>query len=166
MLAVSSLHPDEWDRLRAIRLRALESNPEAFGGSADSEPQWTSSQWREQLLRATFLVVTSDDEDMAMMSLENLDGDFGATCWIGGCWTDPAARGRGCLSTMLSYVDHHAVDGGWTRQGLGVWVHNEVAIAAYNNLGFVVHGEPVPSTSHPGWFYQRMLRDAPTRTPK
>jgi RimJ/RimL family protein N-acetyltransferase len=64
---------------------------------------------------------------------------------------------------MFALVDHHAYERGWTRHGLGVWVHNTVAIAAYEKLGFAVEGDIVPSTSHEGWFYQRMLLDAPAR---
>jgi len=163
MPTVTPLGLHEWERLRSIRLRALENNPEAFGGTAKSESRWSSSQWLATLTRATYLVVVDGDNDVAMMSIENLDGDFGATCWIGGCWTDPKARSRGCLSSMFALVDHHAHERGWTRQGLGVWVHNTVAIAAYEKLGFAVEGDIVPSTSHEGWFYQRMLRDSPAR---
>lgn len=92
------------------------------------------------------------------MNSEILDGDFGATCWIGGCWTDPAYRGVGALRVMFDYLDLHAANRGWQKQGLGVWQDNYGAIAAYEKLGFVAMGEPQESSRKPGKFYQRMIR--------
>jgi ribosomal protein S18 acetylase RimI-like enzyme len=90
------------------------------------------------------------------MSVEELDGDFGATCWIGGCWSDPEFRGIGLLREMFNFLD--AQDRDWKIQGLGVWIDNYSAIAAYEKLGFVKMGEDTPSTRQPGKFYQRMIR--------
>jgi ribosomal protein S18 acetylase RimI-like enzyme len=61
---------------------------------------------------------------------------------------------------MFKFVDEHAQEKGWQRQGLGVWEDNYSAIAAYERIGFVTMGEPKPSTSVAGKFYIRMIRDA------
>jgi GNAT superfamily N-acetyltransferase len=103
-------------------------------------------------------VATVDGKDVAVMSIENLDGDFGATCWVGGCWTDPNHRGLGALRAMFTYLDQQADIRDWSKQGLGVWIDNYSAITAYEKLGFVAMGEPQESTRKPGKFYQRMIR--------
>ena len=36
-VGVEIIHPDEWFRLRSIRLKSLTVNPEAFGGTLEVE---------------------------------------------------------------------------------------------------------------------------------
>ena len=153
---VEIIHPDDWFRLRAIRLKSLQVNPEAFGGNYEIESAETESEWRKRFEKLDFLIASIDGRDAALMSVEELDGDFGATCWIGGCWSDPAYRGKGLLRAMMNFVDQQ--DSGWQVQGLGVWIDNYSAIAAYEKLGFVKMGEDTPSTRQPGKFHQRMIR--------
>jgi len=153
---VEIIHPDDWFRLRAIRLKSLQVNPEAFGGTYEIESAETESEWRKKFEKLDFLIASIDGRDAALMSVEELDGDFGATCWIGGCWSDPAYRGKGLLRAMMNFVDQQ--DSGWQVQGLGVWIDNYSAIAAYEKLGFVKMGEDTPSTRQPGKFHQRMIR--------
>ena len=152
------LLPDDWERLRDIRLASLLESPEAFGADYEVMSKFGEQQWREIFDRLSYLVARIDGKDVAVMSIENLDGDFGATCWIGGCWSDPNYRGVGALRAMFDYLDLHAQSRDWTKQGLGVWIDNYSAIAAYEKLGFVAMGGPQESTRKPGKFYTRMIR--------
>ena len=93
-----------------------------------------------------------------MLYIEVLKGDHGATCWIGGCWTDPISRGNGVMRALFNYIDSHAQEKGWIRQGLGVWVDNLIAINSYKSLGFTFAGEKMPG-SREGKFFQHMIRD-------
>jgi RimJ/RimL family protein N-acetyltransferase len=95
------------------------------------------------------------------MSVEKMNGDFGARCWIGGCWVENSHRNQGALRAMFAYVDKNAESRDWQIQGLGVWIDNFAAISAYKKLGFVEMGEPQMSTRKPGLFYQRMIRKTP-----
>ena len=155
-IKVDLIDPDQWSRVRDIRLKSLQINPEAFGGTFEKESLEDEDAWREKFIKNDFLVASLDGHDAAMMYIEVLDGDFGATCWIGGCWSDPAYRGKGLFSAMMKLVDSQKR--GWDVQGLGVWNDNYSAIAAYEKLGFVKMGEEMPSTRQPGKFYQRMIR--------
>ena len=153
------LVPDEWERLRDIRLRSLKENPEAFGARLEIVSAFTESQWRDEFSKLTHLVATTNQVDISTMTIEILEGDFGATCWIGSCWSDPIFRGKGALRAMFEYLDQYADTRGWSKQGLGVWIDNDSAITAYEKLGFVAMGEPQESTRKPGKFYQRMIRE-------
>ena len=153
---VELLTPDQWERVRAIRLRALEDSGHAFGGTFDAESAEDEATWRLKFEKNDFLIASVDSADAAMLYIEVLKGDFGATCWIGGCWSDPNFRGKGLMRAMFTYIDQQDKD--WKVQGLGVWTDNFSAIAAYENLGFVKMGEDTASTRQPGKFYQRMIR--------
>ena len=157
-ISVEIIHPDQWPRLRVLRLKSLQVNPEAFGGTYELESAESESEWRAKFEKLNFLVATVDGVDAAMMSVEELVGDFGATCWIGGCWSDPSYRGKGLLRALFDFVDQQDRD--WKIQGLGVWIDNYSAIAAYEKLGFVKMGEDTPSTRQPGKFHQRMIRES------
>ena len=153
---VELLTPDQWQRVRAIRLRALEESGYAFGGTFEVESAEDEAMWRLKFEKNDFLIASEAGVDAAILYIEVLKGDFGATCWIGGCWSDPQFRGKGLMRAMFTFIDEQEKD--WKVQGLGVWTDNFSAIAAYEKLGFVKMGDDTASTRQPGKFYQRMIR--------
>ncbi len=157
---VTLLNPDSWTRLRDIRLRALKENPEAFGATHAEESKLAEQGWRDRFKKEDYLIGSIEEEDVGTLYIEVLKGDHGATCWIGGCWTDPIYRGFGVMKSLFEYIDLHSNEKGWQRQGLGVWVHNQNAIKAYEAIGFSVAGQKMASTSRPGSYFQHMVRDS------
>ena len=153
---VEIVNPDDWSRVREIHLKSLAESPHAFGATFETAATTSETEWRSRFEKLDYLIATINGIDVAIMSVEELDGDFGATCWIGGCWSDPAYRGKGLFRAMMKFVDSQDRD--WKVQGLGVWIDNYSAIAAYEKLGFVRMGEDTPSTRQPGKFHQRMIR--------
>ena len=152
------LSEDDWARYRDIRLAALAHDESAFGGNYDSESEFTESTWRQKASQYVGLIAIVDGADCGFMTVENLKGDFGATCWIGSCWVDPKFRQRGVLRSLFTFADAQADKRNWVVQGLGVWVDNSGAITAYENIGFERMGEPQESSRKAGMFYQRMIR--------
>jgi len=155
-VVVELITPNEWQRLRMIRLKALTESGHAFGGTFEAESAEDEATWRLKFEKNDFLIASVDGADAGMLYIEVLKGDFGATCWIGGCWSDPQFRGKGLMRAMFTYIDEQDKD--WKVQGLGVWTDNYNAITAYEKLGFVKMGEDTASTRQPGKFYQRMIR--------
>ena len=155
-VVVELITPNEWQRLRTIRLKALTESGHAFGGTFEAESAEDEATWSLKFEKNDFLIASVDGADAGMLYIEVLKGDFGATCWIGGCWSDPQFRGKGLMRAMFTYIDEQDKD--WKVQGLGVWTDNYNAIAAYEKLGFVKMGEDTASTRQPGKFYQRMIR--------
>ena len=160
LVLVEELIEDQWQRYRDIRLAALESDGHAFGSSLEAEILYSVAEWCSKARQYKGLVASMAGGDIGMMSIENLKGDFGATCWIGSCWVDSEYRQHGVLRALFEFTDARADERNWQRQGLGVWIDNEIAIKAYEKIDFVTMGEPEESTRKPGLFYQRMIRDA------
>jgi RimJ/RimL family protein N-acetyltransferase len=155
-VVVELLAPDEWQRLRSIRLEALTDSGHAFGGTYEAESAEDESTWRLKFEKNDFLIASVNGKDAAMLYIEILKGDFGATCWIGGCWSNPKFRGKGLMRALFTYIDRQDKD--WKIQGLIVFTDNFSAIAAYEKLGFVKMGDDTASTLKPGKFFQRMIR--------
>jgi|TARA_B110000503_G_scaffold143762_1_gene248185 ribosomal protein S18 acetylase RimI-like enzyme len=157
---VDELTENDWMRYRDIRIKALESDGHAFGGDLKSECNFSEETWREKARQYLGLVAHLDGKDIGMMTVENLVGDFDVTCWIGSCWVNPEFRKCGALRALFEYVDGRSTEKSWQIQGLGVWVNNEIAITAYEKLGFKKIGEAQESTRKPGKYYQKMIRVA------
>ncbi len=158
-IKVKLLTADQWVRARELRLASLRDSAHAFGGNLETESAHSESEWRAKFENLNYVVASVDGVDSAIMTVENLKGDFGATAWVGGCWSSPQYRGVGLLKAMMKFVDEHAQEKGWQRQGLGVWEDNFSAIAAYEKLDFVAMGEPKLSTRVANKFYIRMIRE-------
>jgi len=158
-IKVELLTAEQWARARELRLASLRDSAHAFGGNLETESAHSESEWRAKFETLNYLVASVDGVDSAIMTVENLKGDFDATAWVGGCWSSPQYRGVGLLKAMMKFVDEHAQEKGWQRQGLGVWEDNFSAIAAYEKLDFVVMGERKLSTRVANKFYIRMIRE-------
>jgi GNAT superfamily N-acetyltransferase len=158
---VSLLGPDQWERLKQIRIRALKANPDAFSADLNEVQTRSKDDWLKDYAIEDYLVTSINGVDVGMLYIEVLNGDHGATCWIGGCWTDPTYRGKGVMRALFSFIDENSSVKNWTRQGLGVWTDNYTAIKAYEYLGFAFVGEKMQG-SREGKFFQHMVRDSST----
>jgi len=159
---VGPLDPEEWMIVRDLRLASLREDPDAFGASLEEEGAWSEAQWRDFVTRQAVFSFDDETGPSGIALVETFAGDFGATCWLGGCWVAPQARRRGLLRQFLRVIDAVAEERGWRVQGLGVWENNYSAIAAYEALGFVLMGESVESTRRPSRRYVRMIRTTPS----
>ena len=139
---------DDLAAYREIRLRALQSDPDAFGSSYEREAAFSDEEWRQRLSRG--------DAGGGWMAL--VDGkpvgivgcyDFGVPgeVLIVSMWVAPEARRRGVAAKLIQA----AIDWGksreqTTRVALEVGDLNASAIALYEQLGFVDtgHRQPMP----------------------
>ena len=102
-LEVTLLTENDWARYRDIRLAALAHDESAFGGDYDSESQYSEAQWRQKAQQYVGIIASIDGADCGFMAIENLRGDFSATCWVGSCWVDPQFRERGVLRSLFTF---------------------------------------------------------------
>ena len=152
----------EAERLKSLRLAALKDAPYAYGAVYEVDKDKPISFWQQALVDSNWFFTSIDGVDIGLIGVEKAAEDRGSKCWIFGWWIEQSFRGQGVAALMLNAIDKFCIENKWQRQGLGVWVDNHPAIAAYERLGFVTMGEPTLSTRVAGKFYIRMIRDAVT----
>ena len=149
----------EVERLRTLRLAALQTAPYAFGAKYEDEILKPVSSWQDRLKNTYWCFVTVDGKDIGLLAVDKAEKDRKSDCWISSWWLSEDYRGKGFPKLMLDWVESLCIDNGWKKIGLGVWPENKRAISAYIKLGFVAGSEPMPSRSIPGLMYLPMFKD-------
>jgi GNAT superfamily N-acetyltransferase len=131
--------PDDWQRWRAIRLRSLQQNPDAFGSTLERELTHTEADWRSRLAEGASVIAALDGRDVGLGA-----GFSDEPGWlmVVAMWTDPVARGHGVGRAVLDHVVGVARDRG-LRPHLWV-VEGNRAQRLYEVAGFVADGRREP----------------------
>src|SRR5215467_11700539 len=98
-ITVRRIRAEEWERLRAVRLRALADAPMAFGSTLAAEQAQPDEFWRRRAAggaadddRATFVA----ERDGAWVGIGTCVLEAGGTgarpAWVFGMWVEPAVR--------------------------------------------------------------------------
>ena len=141
MLEIQRLTPQDWPRLRAVRLRALGDTPDAFWATAAEESLQTDDEWRARL-EATDAVTVVACEDGVDLGLAvgaphyDREGEVG----LFAVWVAPEARGRGIARALIDEVISWARATGHRRISLDVGDANAAARALYAEVGFTPTG--------------------------
>lgn len=171
-VAVRRLRAEDWPEFRALRLRALATDPLAFGSTREAEAGRPESRWRESALRgagssaeATWVAVGPEGRLLGMAGLFAREGRF----HLWGMWVAPEARRRGVgrrlLDPLLRWA--HAQDPS-AEVVLEVNPVQESAVRLYRSAGFERTGESRPLGHTPGQFVNamRLRRTDPRPAPK
>lgn len=156
-MIVRRAEPEEWERLRAFRLRALASDPLAFGATLEQESEEPPDQWRARVFdasRATF-VAEEGDAWLGMLGGQVKEGE--RELW--GMWVAPEARGRGAGDALVDAGVRWAREQGAPHVILWVNLAQTHAHRLYARAGFREVGEPWRSTRDPRKLFQKMRRD-------
>jgi GNAT superfamily N-acetyltransferase len=141
MFEIERMTVEGWERVRAVRLRALLDTPDAFGRLHGEEVDQEPALWRGRLADGdsdTFLAV-QDGVDVGLVSVANYSGKTGAA-GLFSMWAAPDARGTGAATGLVKAAIAWAKDRGFERMLLDVADENPRAIAFYVRLGFVPTG--------------------------
>ncbi|MFD1858687.1 GNAT family N-acetyltransferase [Aeromicrobium camelliae] len=138
-VVVEEVGPDDWRRWRALRLRALSDDAEAFARSAHAwiEGGDTEARWRERLSGADRLFVATDDEvDLGIVGASPRSDQ----CELISMWVASEGRGRGVGRALVERVLEVAQD---RPVALRVMAGNARAQGFYEAMGFVLDGAPL-----------------------
>src|SRR5262245_6609764 len=136
--------PDDWERVRDIRLRSLEDAPDAFGATLEQErvygePEWVA--WIEGWEGATNVMYVAEADDAFVgMAVGSREGSA-KTAHLYAMWVDPSWRTRGIGSRLVDEVLAWARSWGSTWVILGVTESNAGAARFYERIGFADTGK-------------------------
>lgn len=132
VVVVTRVDPEDWQRLRAVRLAALAESPEMFGSTLAKEEAFDEAEWRRRAARAATFLAARDGVDVGIAGVyEFADG------WsVAGMWLAPAARGTGVLEALVDACESVVRDAGETTVALGVMEDNPRGRRAYVRLGY------------------------------
>jgi len=162
VVQVRRIVDSDLESLRALRLRALATDPMAFGDTLESAQKSDLSGWEEWVQRAS----SSDDATTFFAHLPDgrLVGMIGSTwkegiTWLGAMWVEPPFRGlrvgARLLDSVLSWSD--SIHPG-SEIRLYVATIQDAAIRLYQSRGFVNTGTVYPHEHPLGSVFHEMLR--------
>ena len=138
------LDPEDWERLRSVRLRALDDAPDAFGSSFETESAYGPFEWQRLLVHGPWWVATADGEDVGVVA-GGRHREYEIP-WVFSMWVAAPWRGQGVAASLLDVVVTWAGSKGATRLGLDVADRVPRARRFYARYGFTESddGHPMP----------------------
>jgi ribosomal protein S18 acetylase RimI-like enzyme len=150
---------------KAVRLRALQEAPYAFGSTYASEVAFTDAQWVARLDRwngergAGFIAV--DDGSPCGIAGTILDENDPRRADLVSMWTAPSHRQAGVGRLLVNQVLEWAGARNLSMLLLMVTSNNASAIRFYEKLGFVRTGRTEPYPNDPAVEEYEMSRPIP-----
>ena len=154
MLEISPLTPHHWPLLKAVRLRALTENPEAFGMTLAKASAWDDAKWQENARRFTLLppaasfLAYADAMPCGMASVFTAEADP-QTAEMTAFWVAPEQRGQGVGEALVTAIVGWAKSQGVTTLQAWVVEANTRVLGFYQKLGFQETEERQPHTPDP-----------------
>lgn len=143
---IAKLIPDRWDEYKNLRLRALKSDPEAYGLLYDEALKKSEEEWRTLLEQADegvdhwifFAKLNGELVGMVSARITIPPGD-GDTVKVGEVYVAREARGKG-ISKMLfqRLLSEITKNPKWKYAKVKVFTSQEPAIELYKSFGFKI----------------------------
>ena len=153
--------PDDLDIYMQIRLEALETNPDAFGSTAEDFKR-QSRDFHQRRLRnnyesadLAFLCALDENRPIGMIGIvRNTHAKNRHIATIVGVYVTPSARGQGVGAKMMDAI----IERGRRMEGveqlyLSVVSDNLPAIALYQSCGFYRYGQAIRAKKWKGQYF-------------
>jgi ribosomal protein S18 acetylase RimI-like enzyme len=151
-VAVRRLRDDESEAWRDLRLRALRTDPGAFGSTAEREERCSEAEWRQRtdaLATSSAAAMFVVEERGVLLGCTGLHGDGGGAMTVVSVWIAPAWRGLGLAGRLMEAAASWARGQGASHLTLLVIADNEAARRTYVRAGFRPTGVAVPLPRDP-----------------
>lgn len=139
-LQVTRVGPDDWQRLRAVRLAALAESPEMFGSTHAREVAFAEEEWRARAARPVTFLAALGGADVGIAGAYELDDRWS----VMSMWVAPQARGTGVLEALAGACESVVREAGATALHLTVMEDNARGLRAYERLGYRLTGDRTP----------------------
>ncbi len=144
-VTIEQFGAEDWERLKAIRLRGLQEAPDAFGSSYARESRFTPETWAERLAGSWWRVAVADGDDVGLVCVRIEEG----RAHLLSMWVAPEARGHRVASRLVDAAIAHAREAGADEAELWCVDHNTAARALYASKGFTPSGRTMGLPSNP-----------------
>ena len=153
-MGVRRVHPDEWEELRALRVRSLEESPDSFGSTAFEALRRDDEDWRAwadagSSSSSSAVFVARTDGRMVGLCGSFLHRDNSRIAHIVAMWVDPGHRGRRLGEQLLAAASDWSTKRGAHEVVLDVTETNRSARRLYRRAGFRETGTRTPLRSNP-----------------
>ncbi len=132
------LSSDDWQKLRDIRLVALKTDPQAFGGNFDEEVDRQELEWRKRLENPDRFSVAIEENDILVSLAGALKDKEDGKWMLVAVYTRPEARGRGYSQELTQFVIEEVKRRGVSEIKLTVNVDQKDAVHVYKKTGFKI----------------------------
>jgi ribosomal protein S18 acetylase RimI-like enzyme len=164
-MIIRRIRVEDAEAARALRLRALQSDPLAFGSNVARESQFPESLWLERATlgatsdsMATFLACEGDQ----CLGIAVTRRDFEARWGVYSVWVAPEARKQRVGLSLLLTLEAWARDHGARLLHLLVMESSLAARQLYQRAGFVFDGF-IEASPHPGVVEHGMIKSLQLR---
>ena len=146
---VRSIRPEEWQTYRAVRLRALQDSPDAFGSTYEIEVAQPDSWWTSRIATGATsgfdhaLFADSGDAIRGLAWCKVSTSEPGVADLFQ-MWVDPGSRGNGIGAALVRESINFARRAGVDTLRLGVTVADSPAMRLYTSFGFAPVGTVEP----------------------
>lgn len=140
MAAIERLTTHDAERLRTIRLRALQDAPDAYSATYEETAARPPESWRRQIDELATFAAVEEGCDLGLVRCRRHESLADAADLLS-MWVAPEARGRGIGMALIDTVADWARSAGLLRLVLEVRLHNAHALALYTRAGFVPTGK-------------------------
>jgi len=130
----------EWRTVREVRLRALSTNPDAFGSTLAREQVLDDEFWRDRAAAGRTFLARAGGSVVGIASYYAEQGRDHERQLVS-MWVTPQGRRAGVGAMLVDAVQNAALDEGATALTLFLAQGNEGARRFYESLGFRATGE-------------------------
>ncbi|MDQ0822337.1 ribosomal protein S18 acetylase RimI-like enzyme [Arthrobacter sp. V4I6] len=144
-IELRTMAADDWRAWRSVRLAALTDAPGAFGSRLQDWSDAPEDRWRERLSipgAIDLLAFDADGNAPVGMATGVPDEDNDSRAELISMWVDPAVRGRGVATLLITAIARWAASAGAPTLTLSVMPDNVAARRTYERNGFTVSHEP------------------------
>ena len=135
----TKIAPDDWMRVRDLRVQSLRDNPKAFGQTPEEAMQTGEDEWRRRLENGEYLFATQNGELVGMVSrIFGKNQKERHIAHIYSVYVVPEMRGRGIGRKLMEKVISEIMNGHpeVIKLEVSVSVSQPEALALYESLGF------------------------------
>jgi ribosomal protein S18 acetylase RimI-like enzyme len=144
--AVARVEQAQWQKLRAVRLSALQDSPKAFVADFVEESEIDENEWIERIVKSVWVMARSPlIRGGRWIGVARLVRDDPGMYFIESVWLHEKWRGKGLVADLLRLLEEDVRDAGSVEVSLWVLQSNQAAWKAYRKLGFRARGYKQPS---------------------